>query len=70
MWLSECAKKLSERNQQRKKLLTIVLINELQQRKRRNYHKKCYWVNPIFMNKFIILEIKNNIFILYYNKLN
>lgn len=52
-WLSECAKILSERNQQRKKLLAAVLINELgEKRKRRNYRKKRYWVNPIFMERY------------------
>lgn len=48
MWLSEC-KKLSEQNQQRKKLLAAILINELQKQERRNYRRKRYWVNPIFI---------------------
>lgn len=52
MWLSECKKIISERNQQRKKLIATVLINELQKQKRRNYRKKRYWVNPIFIERY------------------
>jgi len=33
MWLTEYMKKLSERNQRHKKLLTAILINELQKKK-------------------------------------
>jgi len=51
MWLSECKKKLTEQNQRHKKLLAAVLINELQQIKR-NYHRKRYWINLIFIERY------------------
>jgi len=34
MWLTEYTKKLSEQNQRHKKLLTAILINELQQKEK------------------------------------
>jgi len=43
-------KKLTEQNQRHKKLLAAVL-NELQQIKR-NYHRKRYWINPIFIERY------------------
>ncbi|XP_071638920.1 uncharacterized protein [Temnothorax longispinosus] len=52
MWLHECAKKISEQNQRKKQLLATVLINELHKQKRRNYRRKRYWVNPIFIERY------------------
>ncbi|XP_036143028.1 protein ALP1-like [Monomorium pharaonis] len=51
VWLQECNQKLLKREQIKRKALIALLINEVQKKKKRNYSKKRYWVEPIFQER-------------------
>lgn len=51
VWLQECNIKLLKREQIKRKVLVALLINEVQKKKRRNYSKKRYWVEPVFQER-------------------
>lgn len=50
-WAIECSQKMVQRNEKRRNLLILVLLNELKKQNKRKYTRKQYWIHPILRQR-------------------